>query len=131
MYGGCGFGEDTPTSSAVSARRSATDRSRRGTLEDTPDRILVLDTKVPRRWESVVNNAIDSVAQRRPNVEVVDWNSYTSARPELFTRAQAHVTPKDQVTCAGLFDRIINRSCEGVIPVFALTWDGSWAILAL
>jgi len=74
-------------------------------LEDTPDRILVLDTKVPHRWESVDHNAIDSVAQRRPNVEAVDWNSCAGAHPELFTRAQVHVNPKGQVTCAGLFNR--------------------------
>ncbi|VAW08788.1 hypothetical protein MNBD_ACTINO01-1525 [hydrothermal vent metagenome] len=79
-------------------------------LEDTPDRILVLDTKVPHRWESVDHNAIDSVAQRRPNVEAVDWNSCAGARPELFTRAQVHANPKGQVTCAGLFDRTINRN---------------------
>lgn len=72
------------------------------------NRVIVLNAKVPRRWESVVNTAIDSGARRWPNVEIVDWNSYASARPELFRRDRVHLNPEGQAAYARLLNRIIN-----------------------
>ncbi len=71
-------------------------------------RVIVVNAKVPRRWESIVNQAIASGADRWPNVEIVDWNGFAADRPELFARDQVHLNPKGQAAYARLLDSVIN-----------------------
>jgi len=72
------------------------------------DRVIIVNAKVPRRWEDLVNSAIDSGSKRWPNVEVVDWNTYGNARPELFGKDQVHLNVEGKGVYARLLDRVIN-----------------------
>ncbi len=72
------------------------------------DRVFVVNSKVPRRWETLVNDTITQGAQRWPNVEVVDWDSYGDDNPELFNAGRVHLNPEGQAAYAKLLDRAIN-----------------------
>jgi peptidoglycan/LPS O-acetylase OafA/YrhL len=72
------------------------------------DRVIVVNAKVPRRWEALVNKAIEEGSERWPNVEVIDWNTYGNARPELFSKDQVHLNVDGKGAYARLLDRVIN-----------------------
>ncbi|GMR02256.1 MAG: acyltransferase family protein [Acidimicrobiia bacterium] len=78
------------------------------------DRVIVVNAKVPRRWETLVNDAIAQGAQRWPEVEVVDWNSYGAQNPQFFTEDKVHLNPEGQAAYAKLLDRAINGTQDSV-----------------
>lgn len=71
------------------------------TLDDIVDiagtrEVLLLNVKVPRRWEGEVNDRITSAARRHRRVTVVDWRQLADNEPGLLTRDGYHLTPVGQ-----------------------------------
>lgn len=58
--------------------------------------VLLLNVKVPRRWEGEVNDRILSAAQRHRGITVVDWRRLADGEPGLLTRDGLHLTPSGQ-----------------------------------
>ena len=74
------------------------------------DRVIVLTVKVPRRWESAVNDAIRSGQERWPEVEVIDYKAFGDSHPELYAGDGVHLTAAGSALYADLIDRKINGS---------------------
>jgi hypothetical protein len=55
--------------------------------------VLLLDVKVPRRWEGEVNDRIRSAGRRHRRVTVVDWRRLADQEPGLLTHDGYHLTP--------------------------------------
>ena len=56
------------------------------------NRVILINSSVPRTWEKPNNKVIDTVAPDYPNVVVADWKSLASDQPEYFVSDQVHLT---------------------------------------
>ncbi|MEA4926181.1 MAG: acyltransferase family protein [Syntrophomonadaceae bacterium] len=54
-------------------------------------RIVVINTRVPKPWESVVNQILAQTAAADPNIELVDWYSASSGHNEYFYKDGVHL----------------------------------------
>lgn len=57
-------------------------------------RVVFVNLRVPRDWESGDNAIIAEGVQRHPNAVLVDWHSVASARPEFFYDDSIHLNPE-------------------------------------
>ena len=64
-------------------------------LEDV-DRVIFVNVRVARAWETPNNRVIGAGAARHPNAELVDWYSASAGRPELFVSDGVHLQPPGQ-----------------------------------
>jgi peptidoglycan/LPS O-acetylase OafA/YrhL len=55
--------------------------------------VLLVNVKVPRRWEAEVNDRIAAAAERHPRVAVVDWRTVSESEEGLLWRDGHHLTP--------------------------------------
>ncbi|MGI9586292.1 MAG: hypothetical protein ACR2N7_11955, partial [Acidimicrobiia bacterium] len=78
------------------------------TYLENVDRVIVVNAKVPRRWESTVNDAFASGVERWPDVEIVDWHTIAGAHPEWFNDDQVHLNRTGMVAYADLLNETIN-----------------------
>jgi hypothetical protein len=56
-------------------------------------RVFFLTVKVPRRWESTVNEAVTAGVGRWPNATLLDWRAHSLTRPYLFMDDGIHLLP--------------------------------------
>ncbi len=56
-------------------------------------RILLVNAKVARPWQGLVNERLAAAASRHPNTVLVDWYSLASANPQWFAGDGAHLRP--------------------------------------
>ena len=56
-------------------------------------RIVLVNTRVPRPWQQQVNETIAAVAQTYPNATVVDWYGDSAAYPQYFYPDGVHLDP--------------------------------------
>jgi hypothetical protein len=56
-------------------------------------RVLLVNAKVSRPWQDLVNQRLAAAPQRHPNAVLVDWFSLASAHPEWFAGDGAHLLP--------------------------------------
>jgi hypothetical protein len=64
-------------------------------LEDV-DRVIFVNVRVARAWETPNNRVIAAGVARHPNAELVDWYSASAGRPELFVSDGVHLQPPGQ-----------------------------------
>jgi hypothetical protein len=57
------------------------------------ERIVLVNTHVPRPWQDQVNATIASVAQTYPNTVMVDWDAASAAAPQYFYPDGVHLDP--------------------------------------
>jgi hypothetical protein len=62
-------------------------------LQDS-EKVIVVNTAVPRGWRDDNNRLIADIAQRYPNVSVIDWNSVSADHPEYFAPDGVHLVPE-------------------------------------
>ena len=55
--------------------------------------IYLVNTRVPRSWESRVNKALIKEAEERENVTLIDWYSIAVEHPEYFVGDGVHLKP--------------------------------------
>jgi lysophospholipase L1-like esterase len=74
---------------------SFTDEQLDGLLAKLPEakKIILVNTRVPRPWESVVNSALERAAQRDDRVLLIDWYSASARRDDYFARDGVHLMP--------------------------------------
>lgn len=56
--------------------------------------IYLVNTRVPRQWESKVNESLQHQASAHQNVTLVDWHTEALQHPEYFTPDGVHLVPK-------------------------------------
>lgn len=54
-------------------------------------RVVLVNVRMPRSWESEVNMALAGAVARYPNAVLVDWHAYSKDRTDLFARDGIHV----------------------------------------
>ena len=59
-------------------------------LVDLP-RVVVVNLKVPRKWETPNNQVIADGVTRYPNAVLIDWHTYGMDHPELFAKDGIHI----------------------------------------
>lgn len=68
-------------------------------------RVLLVNAKVERPWQGLVNQRLAAAADRYPNAVLVDWQGLSSSRPEWFAPDGAHLTPAGARAFADLIRR--------------------------
>ena len=61
-------------------------------LQDTR-KVLLINVRVPRRWENKVNNLLSEAVIRFENTELLDWYSLSNNKPEYFSLDGVHTIP--------------------------------------
>ena len=56
------------------------------------ERVLVMNSRVPRRWMAANNRLLATVVPQYPNAVLVDWHSLSDGRPEFFVQDGVHLT---------------------------------------
>ncbi|MCY7848442.1 acetyltransferase [Bacillus haynesii] len=64
--------------------------------------VYLVNTRVPRQWESKVNESLRKHADSRQNVTLVDWHAEALQHPEYFTPDGVHLMPKGAEALASL-----------------------------
>ena len=82
-----------------------------GMLADVPC-VLFLTVKVPRRWESSVNEAVTAGVGRWANAALLDWRAASYHQPELFLDDGIHLLPPGRNYYAYLILDAL-RQCAG------------------
>ena len=77
-------------------------------LEDV-DRVIFVNVRVARAWETPNNRVIAAGVARHPNAELVDWYSASAGRPEFFVSDGVHLQPPGQ----RLYATMIRERVEG------------------
>lgn len=84
-------------------------------LEDLLDelgsakKIVMVNTRVPRSWESIVNDTINAVAAEDPRITVVDWYSASKGQNSFFATDGVHVNPAG----AKVFATMVAKAVKG------------------
>ena len=56
-------------------------------------RVLLVNAKVERPWQDLVNQRLAAAAERHPNAVLVDWHGLSEGHPEWFAPDGAHLRP--------------------------------------
>jgi hypothetical protein len=71
--------------------------------------VIVLNVKVPRRWEAPNNDVIYRGAKKYPNAYLLDWKKEGSKAPGGFYDDTMHLRPIGAAYYAGLVERRLDR----------------------
>ena len=77
-------------------------------LEDV-DRVIFVNVRVARAWETQNNRVIAAGVARHPNAQLVDWYSASAGRPELFVSDGVHLQPPGQRLYAAMIQERVER----------------------
>lgn len=69
--------------------------------------IYLVNTRVPRPWESKVNHAFATKAKENENITLVDWHSTAINHPEYFAPDGVHLMPEGIEALTTLIDQAI------------------------
>lgn len=50
-----------------------------------------INIKAPRDWESTVNDTLQSLVGKYPNLKIIDWHSESQNHPEYFYDDEIHL----------------------------------------
>ncbi len=56
------------------------------------EKVLFVNIRIPADWEAPTNELLASLPARYDNVSVLDWNSYSNARPWVFNDSGYHLS---------------------------------------
>lgn len=70
--------------------------------------IYLVNTRVPRSWESNVNASLQQKAQEHDNITLIDWHSVAINHPEYFAPDGVHLEQKGVKTLTTLIQQTIN-----------------------
>jgi len=65
-------------------------------------KLILVNAKVNRPWQDLVNGRIQSASERHPGITVIDWHSEASAHPEWFVGDGTHLRPAGAAALADL-----------------------------
>lgn len=67
--------------------------------------VYLVNTRVPRPWESKVNDALSNKAKQNNKVTLVDWYSVAIGHPEYFAKDGVHLVSKGTEVLSNLIRR--------------------------
>ncbi|WP_459503570.1 acyltransferase family protein [Bacillus sp. C1] len=71
--------------------------------------IIFINTRVPRPWESLVNEKLKEVASEYKNVKLVDWYAASAGKKEYFEPDGVHLTKTGAEAYAALVTKEVNQ----------------------
>ncbi|MFL0269193.1 acyltransferase family protein [Candidatus Clostridium radicumherbarum] len=69
--------------------------------------IYLINTRVPRPWEKVVNETLNKKSMENKNITLVDWYSSAINHPEYFSSDGVHLNPNGVQALTSLIDQAI------------------------
>ena len=72
-------------------------------------RVVLVNTHVPRPWQQEVNDTIADVAQTYPNAVLVDWATASANDPQYFYPDGVHLNPEGAKYYASLLVQALNE----------------------
>jgi len=64
------------------------------TLLSEQKRVVLINVRVPREWESNNNDILRGEAHRYPNLRIVDWHDASANHAEYFWNDGMHLRPE-------------------------------------
>ncbi|KAF6587035.1 acyltransferase family protein [Paenibacillus sp. EKM211P] len=77
-------------------------------LKDTK-RIILVNTRVPRPWESIVNKHLAEAASQDPRITMIDWYAASSGKDSYFEHDGVHLKPKGAKAYASLLAEALTK----------------------
>lgn len=74
------------------------------------DRIILVNTRVPKPWESVVNAALAEVAAANRQVTLVDWHAASAGKDDFFYNDGVHLKPEGSAFYAKLLAEAVAKA---------------------
>ena len=74
------------------------------------DHIFLVNTRVPRKWERLVNKALEDVSSTMPNVTLIDWYTASGRHDSYFSEDGVHLTIQGSKAYAALIANSIKRT---------------------
>jgi len=71
-------------------------------------KVVFVNDKVPRPWETLNNSVLVEGVKRYPNAVLVDWRAASLSQPDLFWNDGIHLRPEGARAYAGLIAAYIN-----------------------
>jgi hypothetical protein len=78
-------------------------------LKDVP-RVVIVNLRVPRRWEAPDNAVLAAEVARYPNTVLLDWHTQGNAHPEWFYDDGIHLKPDGAAAYADLVAQAIDTN---------------------
>lgn len=72
-------------------------------------RIILVNTRVPRPWESIVNKHIAEAAAQDPRITMIDWYGASSGKTSYFEHDGVHLKPKGAKAYASLLAQALTK----------------------
>ncbi|MGG3043137.1 acyltransferase family protein [Bacillus anthracis] len=72
-------------------------------------KIIFINTRVPRPWESIVNERLKVTASEYPNVTLVDWYVASAGKQDYFAPDGVHLTKVGAEAYAALVAKAVNQ----------------------
>jgi peptidoglycan/LPS O-acetylase OafA/YrhL/lysophospholipase L1-like esterase len=72
-------------------------------------KILFVNTRVPRPWESDVNKMLENVSKKYTHITLVDWYSTSSNHNEYFVKDGVHLKPDGAKAYALMIEKAIKN----------------------
>jgi len=66
------------------------------------ERVVLINTRVPRKWQNNVNAALKKAAEERENVELIDWYAASKNHDDYFYPDGVHLKPEGAKAYAAL-----------------------------
>lgn len=73
------------------------------------EQIMVVNTRVPRKWQNTVNSTISKVTSEFKNTTVVDWYSASEGKDEYFYQDGVHLKREGAKYYASILVRALER----------------------
>ncbi|WP_454638740.1 acyltransferase family protein [Bacillus mycoides] len=72
-------------------------------------KMIFINTRVPRPWESIVNERLKVTASKYPNVTLVDWYAASAGKRDYFAPDGVHLTNVGAESYAALVVKAVNQ----------------------
>ncbi|PFJ49678.1 acyltransferase family protein [Bacillus nitratireducens] len=72
-------------------------------------KMIFINTRVPRPWESIVNERLKVTASKYPNVTLVDWYAASAGKRDYFAPDGVHLTKLGAEAYAALVVKAVNQ----------------------
>ena len=83
-------------------------RSLLNSLNDA-EQVIVVNTRVPRKWQNTVNATLSKVSSEFMNTTIVDWYSASEGRDEYFYQDGVHLKREGAKYYASLLIKVLER----------------------
>ncbi|MDK8181827.1 acyltransferase family protein [Paenibacillus sp. UMB4589-SE434] len=84
------------------------------------DQIILVNIRVPRKWESQVNDNLANSAATHPNITLVDWYSASANKDAYFEPDATHLRPKGAKAYASLLAQAVKSVSKPEADYYSL-----------